>query len=117
MGQYVNFLEKTVSADYTNEMEFTGETNTWLYEQVRKKNVMPLDVKYFGAKMTNGKPVLVDNLLSDDDDFSIPGGAYGMYIPADKILLRTNLQWFARLSAEQVLQSNTVIARYLLLCN
>jgi len=40
-----------------------------------------------------------------------------MYIPADKILLRTNLQWFARLSAEQVLQSNTVIARYLLLCN
>jgi hypothetical protein len=117
MGQYINFLEQTVSADYTNEMEFTGETDKWLYEQVRKKNVMPLDVTYFGGKMTNGKPVLVDNLLSDDDDFEIPEGAYGMYIPADKILLRSNLQWFARLSPEQVLSSNTIIARYLLMAN
>jgi hypothetical protein len=113
----VNFLETTVSDDYTNEMEFTGETNKWLYEQVRKKTVMPLDAVYFGAKMTNGKPVLLDNLLSDDDDFEISEEAYGVYIPANKLLLRTNLQWFARLSPEQVLQSNTVIARYLLLCN
>ena len=117
MGQYVNFLETTVSDDYTNEMEFTGETNKWLYEQVRKKTVMPLDAVYFGAKMANGKPVLLDNLLSDDDDFEISKEAYGVYIPANKLLLRTNLQWFARLSPEQVLQSNTVIARYLLLCN
>lgn len=117
MGQYVNFLETTVSDDYTNEMEFTGETNKWLYEQVRKKTVMPLDAVYFGAKMVNGKPVLLDNLLSDDDDFEISEEAYGVYIPANKLLLRTNLQWFARLSPEQVLQSNTVIARYLLLCN
>ena len=41
MGKYVNFLEKTVSADYTNEMEFTGETDKWLYEHVREKQVMP----------------------------------------------------------------------------
>jgi hypothetical protein len=115
MGKYVNFLEKTVSADYTNEMEFTGETDKWLYEHVREKQVMSLDVKYFGAKMTNGKPVLLDNLLSDDDDFELPKGGYGVYVPSDKLLLRTNLQWFARLSPEQVLQSNTVLARYLLL--
>ena len=115
MNQYVNFLEKTVSADYTNEMEFTGETDKWLYEHVRKKEVMSLDVIYFGAKMTNGKPVLLDHLLSDDDDFELPKGEYGVYVPSEKLLLRTNLQWFARLSPEQVLQSNTVIARYLLL--
>ncbi len=117
MGDYINFLEKTVSTDYTNEMEFTGETDKWLYDQVRQKNIMPLNAVYFGTKRTNGKPVLVDDLLSDDDDFTLPEGAYGLYIPANEILKRTNLQWFARLSAEQVLQSNTVIARYLLLCN
>jgi len=55
--------------------------------------------------------------ISVDDDFSISKSAYGIYIPAEKLLLRTNLQWFARLDPEQVLRSDTVIARYLLLCN
>jgi len=117
MDNYINFLERTVSADYTNEMEFTGETDTWLYEQIIQKNIMPLDATYFGAKKENGKPVLIDDLLGDNDDFTLSSNAYGLYIPANDILKRTNLQWFARLSAEQVLESNTVVARYLLLCN
>ena len=117
MGKYVNFLERTVSEDYTNEMEFTGETDNWLYDQVKQKNIMPLDAIYFGTKLMDNKPVLIDNLLDDDDDFNLPCSAYGLYIPSNEILKRTNFQWFARLSAEQVLESNTVIARQLLLCN
>jgi hypothetical protein len=117
MGKYVNFLERTVSEDYTNEMEFTGETDNWLYDQVKQKNIMPLDAIYFGTKLMANKPVLIDNLLDDDDDFNLPCSAYGLYIPSNEILKRTNFQWFARLSAEQVLESNTVIARQLLLCN
>ena len=117
MDKYVNFLERTISSDYTNELEFTGETDKWLYAQARQKLIMPLDAKYFGCKTDNNEPVLLDNLLSDDDDFSISKSAYGIYIPAEKLLLRTNLQWFARLDPEQVLRSDTVIARYLLLCN
>jgi len=117
MGKYGNFLERTVSEDYTNEMEFTGETDNWLYDQVKQKNIMPLDAIYFGTKLMDNKPVLIDNLLDDDDDFNLPCSAYGLYIPSNEILKRTNFQWFARLSAEQVLESNTVIARQLLLCN
>ena len=98
-------------------MEFTGETDNWLYDQVKQKNIMPLDAIYFGTKLMDNKPVLIDNLLDDDDDFNLPCSAYGLYIPSNEILKRTNFQWFARLSAEQVLESNTVIARQLLLCN
>ena len=117
MEQYINYLERLVSSDYTNEMEFTGETNKWLYQQVRQRKIMPLDAKYFGTKTVDGNPVLIDDLLSDDDDFQIPNCAYGVYIPSEQILNRTNYQWFARLNPEQVLTSNTLIARYLLLCN
>ena len=117
MEQYINFLERTVSADYTNELEFTGETDKWLYANVREKRIMPLDAKYFGCKTDNNEPVLIDNLLSDDDDFSVSKCAFGVYIPSDKLLIRSNLQWFARLNPEQVLTSNTIIARYLLLSN
>lgn len=117
MEQYINFLEQTVSSDYTNAMEFTGETDKWLYAQARKNKIMSLDSKYFGCKTDENKPVLLDDLLSDNDDFSISKCAFGVYIPSDKLLLRTNLQWFARLSPEQVLNSNTIISRYLLLAN
>ena len=117
MEQYINYLERQVSSDYTNEMEFTGETNKWLYEHVRQRQIMPLDTKYFGTKTVSGNPVLIDDLLSDDDDFEISKCTYGVYIPSEKILNRTNYQWFARLNPEQVLTSNTLIARYLLLCN
>ena len=117
MENYVNYLENIVTNDYTNELEFTGETDKWLYEKVRNKEVMLLDAKFFGVKQIGGQPVLLDDLIGDDDDFSLPKCAYGLYIPQDKLLLRSNIQWFVRMSPEQVLNSNTIIARYLLLSN
>jgi len=117
MERYIKYLEIEVSNDYTNEMEFTGITDKWLYEEVLKKQIMPLDAKYFGCKTANNQPVLLDDLMSDDDDFKISECTFGVYIPADEILRRINMQWFARLSTQQVLESNTIIARHLLLCN
>ena len=40
MGQYVNFLERAVSSDYTNEMDFTGQTDKWLYKQNNRSQVL-----------------------------------------------------------------------------
>lgn len=117
MQEYVNYLETVVSTDYTNEMEFTGETDKWLYQKVKQKNIMPLNANYFGVKTSKGDPVLIDDLLSDDDDFHLPGCIYGLYIPADEILKRTQYQWFVRMNPEQVLNSSTIIARYMLLSN
>ena len=44
-------------------------------------------------------------------------GTYGILIPADEILKRRNYEWFARLSAKQVVKSNTIIGNYLLVFN
>jgi hypothetical protein len=44
-------------------------------------------------------------------------GTYGILIPADEVLKRNNYEWFARLSAKQVMESNTIIGNYLLLAN
>ena len=117
MEQYINYLEGLVSNDYTNEMEFTSEPNRWLYKQVLNNKVMVLDAEYFGVKQDDNSPVIIDDLLGNDDDFKLSNKAYGLYIPANDILTRTNMQWFARMNAEQVLNSNTIISRYLLLCN
>ena len=39
----------------------------------------------------------------------------GLYIPADEIIKRSAYQWFARLSAKQALDSDTMIGKYLLI--
>ena len=41
----------------------------------------------------------------------------GIYIPADDLTIRTSLNWFDRLSVRQVLESETLVGKYLLASN
>ena len=116
LDNYIKYLEKQVSDDYTNEMEFTKTNDQWLYNQILQKNVIVLDGKLFGIKNNNNEIISIENLMSDND-CNISSGTLGIFIPADEILKRTKYQWFARLDTQQVLQSNTMIGRYLLLSN
>jgi hypothetical protein len=43
--------------------------------------------------------------------------AYGIYIPASDILKRVKYEWFARLSAKQVLEADLIISKYMILAN
>jgi hypothetical protein len=66
-----------------------------------------------GAKTMKNKPILIEELLSDVDIHLSPTTA-GIYIPEKDILKRHKFQWFARLSPAQVLESNTLIGKYML---
>jgi hypothetical protein len=66
-----------------------------------------------GAKTMNNKPVLIEELLGDVDIRLSPTSA-GIYVPDQEILKRTKYQWFARLSPAQVLESNTLVGKYIL---
>ena len=63
--------------------------------------------------MRNMKPILIEHLLGEED-FVLSPDALGIYIPADELLKRTAYQWFAALYPREVLESNTMIAKYLL---
>jgi hypothetical protein len=118
MQQYIAYLEPLVTGDYTNEYEFLGQNDRWLYKQLISSppQMSMLCGTLIGTKTTDGKPVVIEELLGEEDvDFA--RGAYGIYIPADQILNRLAFQWFARLSPRQVLTSNTVVGKYLLLSN
>jgi hypothetical protein len=118
MQQYIAYLEPLVTGDYTNEYEFLGQNDRWLYKQLISSppKMSMLCGTLIGTKTADGKPVVIEELLGEEDvDFA--KGAYGIYIPADQILNRLAFQWFARLSPRQVLTSNTVVGKYLLLSN
>ncbi len=115
-AESILFGEGGVTSDYTNEYEFLSQNDRWLYKQIVAEQMSLLRGSLIGTKTTDGKPVLIEQLLGEEDvDFA--EDAYGIYVPADQILNRLAFQWFARMSPRQVLTSNTVVGKYLLLSN
>jgi hypothetical protein len=113
MKEYINYLEILNSTDFGAQSDFLGKPNEWLNNAVRNDDINNIDGLYIGTKKACGKPTLVDELVgSTHIDFHEK--AVGIYIPWDELIQRTTLQWFSRMSPQQVLESNTVIGRRLL---
>jgi hypothetical protein len=115
MKEYMEFLMDINNRDQTQEMDFTGETARWwcTKQAADSKAVSLIPAEELGVKTTTNKPVLIEELLADVDVPLSPTAA-GLYIPEQEILRRSKFQWFARLSPKQVLESNTLVGKYLL---
>ena len=129
MKEYIEYLTQLISVDNTSEMDFTGEPSRWWMSKLNpasasasdcaapaptnKYTVSLIPAEELGAKTTKNKPVLIEELLADVDIHLSPTTS-GIYIPEQDILKRSKFQWFARLSPAQVLESNTLIGKYIL---
>lgn len=112
--ELINFMERTISSDYTAQLEFLGEFDRWCEYRVRKHQIILINGKLIGTKTLDDTPILIDDLLSNEY-LDLYSEAYGIYIPVDEILNRTNYQWFARMSQEQLLESRVIICKYMLI--
>jgi hypothetical protein len=114
--ELMDFMQRQISSDYTAQPNFLGDFDRWLKNKSNSGSVQIISGTEVGTKTVNDGPVLVDTLLgSDTTILNFYGRAYGVWIPAADILKRTRYQWFARMSLEQVMKSNTVIGNYILL--
>jgi len=115
MKEFMDYLMQITDRDHTQEMDFTGETTRWWLAKQAESSaaVSIIPAEELGVKTTANKPVLIEELLSDIDVPLSPTAA-GLYIPEQEILKRSKYQWFARLSPKQVLESHTLIGKYLL---
>jgi hypothetical protein len=115
MKEFMDYLMQITNRDHTQEMDFTGETTRWWLAKQAESSaaVSIIPAEELGVKTTANKPVLIEELLSDIDIPLSPTAA-GLYIPEQEILKRSKYQWFARISPKQVLESHTLIGKYLL---
>lgn len=112
----LDFMQRQMSADYTDEGRFLGEFNRWVNHKIQKGAMNLICGKEVGVKTIDNTQVLVDDLMSEDY-INLYTGAFGIWIPSAAILKRTNYEWFARLSAKQVLESNVILGKYILLAS
>jgi len=114
MNEYVEFMQRLISQDYTAQSEFLGNYDKWANNMVKKNKIRLIAGTDVGVKTMDDESVIVDTLLGDDYIEFYPK-MYGIWIPAASILKRTNYEWFARMSPEQIFQSHFILAKYFVL--
>jgi len=114
VGQLVEFMQRIISSDYTAQSQFLGEFNRWCNTRVNEGKVHLISGKELGVMDIEDEAVLVENLLGSDY-IQYYKNMYGIWIPADMILKRRYYEWFTRMSANQILKSHFILAKYMLL--
>jgi hypothetical protein len=109
---FIEFLRRTISTDYTAQPDFNGEFSQWIINHASSISIIPGNM--LGTQTSNGAPVLVDNLLSQTP-ISFYSGAYGIWIPSNDILKRRHYEWFSRMDAQQIFDSDCTLCKYFVL--
>jgi hypothetical protein len=110
------FVERLISSDYTAEQTFLGEINKKCYELCRNNKSNIIKSKIVGVRDENNKYIRIEDLLGSSY-INFCNNLNGIYIPDDEILIRTKYQWFARMSEQQIYNSNMIISKYMLISN
>ncbi len=113
MGNFCNYLEALASTDYTNESDFLGQANRWLYQQHLNNRMNIICGKIFGVEDHEGRIVNIERLMGNTYIKFSPI-MHAIYLPGDEILKRTKYEWFARLSQQQLRNCDTIAAKQLL---
>jgi hypothetical protein len=114
LSEYIEFMQRQISADYTAQSEFLGEFDRWCNKKISLKRMRLIPGTDVGTKTVDEGPVTVDTLLSEDYIHFYPK-MYGIWIPSEQILKRVKYEWFARMSPQQIFQGNFILAKYIVL--
>lgn len=113
VSMLLDFMQRIISADYTDESAFLGDFNRWVNSKTKKGHVKLVDGKEVGVKTMDDAIITVDDLLGEDY-LSFYDNAFGIWIPAKDMLNRTSCEWFSRLSPIQVLEARPILSKYML---
>jgi hypothetical protein len=114
MRAYIDYLRlRNQNPHFSSEVEFLGETEQWFIESINKQQMTLVGGEIIGLKTNKRKAILLDDLMGDAF-LDLSPDAFGLYIPADELLVRTKYQWYAVLSEDEVLKATPIISKYIM---
>ena len=114
LTNFINYLQVLNSQDFTADMDVVGKLNLWINDHITRGHVSLVDGGLIGTKKSCGNSVDIEQLIGSTY-IELHNDAYGLYIPWDQLINRTAFQWFVQLTSKEVLESNTMIGKYLLI--
>jgi hypothetical protein len=114
VAELCNYIQTITSHDCTAESKFLGQYDRWCMKKVKDGKMNIIDGVEIGTKTINDKQIILDDLMSNHH-LDLYQHAYGILIPSNELLKRVYFGWFVRMSAKQVLESDTILGNYFLL--
>jgi hypothetical protein len=114
MKDFINFMEVEISSDFTNENNFLGNFNKWCLNKINQNQLNMIEGNLTGIKTLENEAVTIETLLSDNYIHFYPK-TYGIWIPQKDVLNRVHYEWFARMSTDQIFDSQFILAKYFVL--
>jgi hypothetical protein len=116
LTDFIDFVQRTCSSDYTEQSCFLGEFSRWCQLRIQRKKVKLIEGKLIGVKTMENRPVVVEDLMGEQYIELYPQ-MFGIYIPIQEIMKRTRYNWFLRMSPRQLLESDVTLCKYILLAS
>jgi hypothetical protein len=107
-------IERKIQVNQSAELHADQFFSKKFNKYVKDDKITLVNGTHIGIKTKTHTPVLLDDLMGEDY-IQFCSNLYGIYIPSDELLKRTKYNWFARLSKMQVLNTNTILSKYILL--
>ena len=114
--ELIDFMQRTISNDFTSQSQFLGDFDRWCESRIRKGKIQLISGIDVGVRNVDDEAILLEDLMSQHY-LKLYQGTYGIWIPASEILSRRKYEWFARMSQKQVLESDTILGKYMLVYN
>ncbi len=115
IDEYISYLEKMISDDYTAESVFLGSHDRWLFSKYAEGQINMIPANVLGVEDAEGKAVGTERLMGNTYIDFVPT-TLGILLPSCDILKRTKFEWFARLSIKQALDCDNIAGKLLLTC-
>lgn len=109
-----NYLLSLNAHDLTRTQDFLGLSSLWLETKIQSNEIISICGCKLGVQRKDKTLIYAEDLLKSSY-IELDKEAYGIYIPWDQLINRTSLEWFVKLTPEEVLNSNTQIAKHLLI--
>jgi hypothetical protein len=116
MKRLINHMEMLYGTNYSGAVEFEDLISKWLLACAEKDEINVIDGRYIGTKDVNNVMVNLEEIMGSTF-LELHSNAYALYIPSNELLRRSKYNWFCKLSSKEVLESNTILSKYLLLSN
>ncbi len=111
--EMIEKLDNLLSTTHAISNKFVEDVSRICIQYIQDDKMNLIGGENVGVKSTLSKPILIDNLMNESY-LDLDSSAVGIYIPSTEVLRRSKYQWFALLTAEQILETNSIISKYLM---
>jgi len=116
LSELIEYMTRIISTDYTDQAKFLGNFNNWCNKRINSGQIQKINGKILGTKLADNEPVQFETLF-ESPTLDLSHEIIGLWIPMQMILKRRSYEWFSRMSQEQILNSDFILAKYIFIAN